>query len=269
MMVMRNNRLTVNTVFISNIPVDVEESTLKKQFETVGHIIHFRMFAPKQGKDFKSCIVEYMDDKTAETAISRLNGFLIGERALRVTVANNNSLRKRNREGNKTEDGRLLVDFPRSYMDPLLRTDGSPVLAALRTVPVEDAYEAVEQFRSLCLARRQDGIHLLEEFPALKGVIVMLLQHAGKLHQGPLPAEAYMSTPSEATGATPNEKKAGPSSRKETDEVLEMIKSLSDEEINKISSLTDEDLEKMTNKPQQQQMRMLRDRLVEMISNLE
>lgn len=76
------------SVFVGNIPYDVDEETLKKIFSTVGPIVSLRLMYDKvtrQPKGYGFC--EYKDPETAYAAMRNLNNVECGGRPLRVDWA--------------------------------------------------------------------------------------------------------------------------------------------------------------------------------------
>ena len=76
------------SVFVGNIPYDVEEEQLKVIFSTVGPIVSLRLMYDKvtrQPKGYGFC--EYMDPETAYAAMRNLNNVECGGRPLRVDWA--------------------------------------------------------------------------------------------------------------------------------------------------------------------------------------
>ena len=76
------------SVFVGNIPYDVDEEQLKKIFSTVGPIVSLRLMYDKvtrQPKGYGFC--EYRDQETAYAAMRNLNNVDCGGRPLRVDWA--------------------------------------------------------------------------------------------------------------------------------------------------------------------------------------
>lgn len=76
------------SVFVGNIPYDVDEEQLKKIFSTVGPIVSLRLMYDKvtrQPKGYGFC--EYKDPETAYAAMRNLNNVECGGRPLRVDWA--------------------------------------------------------------------------------------------------------------------------------------------------------------------------------------
>lgn len=180
------------SVFFTGVPLNVDKGKVRQHFESIGHVMDFKMFDPKPGVDYRHGLVEYMDDRTASDAISRLNGTMFGDRAMRVAEVKQRgadfSSTKRRRElggdsggGFGEERQRDGMTFPRGFQDPVLGRGEGIVFDVLKSMTTEDAYEAVEQLRVLALERRRDARALLLENPALRSAVVMVLQHAGRL----------------------------------------------------------------------------------------
>ncbi|KEG12961.1 hypothetical protein DQ04_01301050 [Trypanosoma grayi] len=265
------------SVFFTSVPLFVEEHSLRKHFESVGHITDFRFLGPTPGRDFRYGFADYLDVTSAEEAIARLNGTSFGERTMKVMSAANSRSRKRHRQqASSTLEppvrGGLV--FPRGYVDPLLGRDDTSVLESLHSTPVSEAYEAVEQLRVLVLERRAEARKLLESCPALRLAVVMILQHAGRLPYGPLPPEALQHPSSETSNATPAaaqeaEAVTGVPAEEERDEVIEILTKLSEEEVERIMTMSDADLNRIPDLAQREQMSLLRARLVEMAGDLD
>eukprot|EP00796_Vickermania_ingenoplastis_P001594 gene1594-971_t len=154
---------------------------------------------PAAEKDFRYGEVDYADEKTAQEAIQRLNGHNFGDRPMRVTMVDTR-FRKRGRREQPhpapptTDDrGRPLMQFSRGFFDPVLGREDSMVLNVLKGIAVDDAYEAAEQLRVLVMTRPEDAKNLMRENPALVSALIMILQHAKRVHFGPLPSEAFES----------------------------------------------------------------------------
>lgn len=282
-------RRPLNTgVFFTGVPLTVEKSKLRQHFESVGHVVDFRLFDPAPGKDFRHGLADYMDDRTAAEAISRLNGITFGERAIRVTMATTRSgtgggggcKRRRDAQGGgRVEaEGRGGIMFPRGFVDPVLGREESLVLDCLRGLSTTDAYEAVEQLRVLAIERRKDAKALLDENAALRSAVVMILQHAGRLPTGSLPAEAYQVTTA-ATASSAEEtrrsewsssdaKLVKPTTEEQRDEVMHLISNLSEADVERILTMSAADLQQVPDLPQRRQLQVLRDRLLEMSSDL-
>ncbi|CCW62859.1 unnamed protein product [Phytomonas sp. EM1] len=279
------------TVFFTGVPLFMEKAKLRRHFDSFGRSIDFRMFDPAPGKDFRSGLVEYIDERSAAEAISQLNGMAFGGRAMKVIAAaartgnhGGNARGKRRREAPGgggppvNAEGREMMTFPRSFHDPVLGGEETAVLEALRQMPVEDAYEAVEQFRVLALENRQEARALLEEIPALRSAVVVVLQHAGRLPvNAELPAEAFQvrgGAPAEAAGiaTTPLAARGGGGKSRTTEaqkeEVIQLISKMSKEDVERILLMTDSDLARVADPAQQQQLRELRNRLIEMSEGL-
>ena len=76
------------SVFVGNIPYDVDEETLKKIFNTVGPVVSLRLMYDKntrQPKGFGFC--EFRDQETAYAAMRNLNNVEVNGRPLRVDWA--------------------------------------------------------------------------------------------------------------------------------------------------------------------------------------
>ncbi len=76
------------SVFVGNVPYDVDEEMLKKIFSTVGPIVSLRLMYDKvtrQPKGYGFC--EYKDQETAYAAMRNLNNVECGGRPLRVDWA--------------------------------------------------------------------------------------------------------------------------------------------------------------------------------------
>ncbi|RNF27293.1 cleavage stimulation factor subunit 2 [Trypanosoma conorhini] len=264
-------------VFFTGVPLFVEPQSLRKHFESVGHITDFRLLGPAPGRDFRYGFADYLDVTSAEEAIQRLNGTSFGERTMKVTSAANSRSRKRSRQHVHTHEPPVRggMVFPRGYVDPLLGRDDNNVLECLQRMPVADAYEAVEQLRVLVLERKDEARKLLDSCPALRLAVVMILQHAGRLPYGPLPLEAVRRTDARPVNAAPTtaeedtaEKKAEPT-EEERDEVIEILTKLSEEDVERIVTMSEEDLDRIPDLVQRQQMSVLRARLLDMAGNLE
>ncbi|ORC88256.1 uncharacterized protein TM35_000171280 [Trypanosoma theileri] len=275
------------SVFFTSVPLFVEEHSLRKHFESVGHITDFRFLGPAPGRDFRYGFADYLDVTSAQEAIQRLNGTSFGERTMKVTSAANSRNRKRHRQhaaATAVAEGAVRggMMFPRSYVDPLLGRDDTSVLGCLHGIPVSDAYEAVEQLRVLVLERKNEARKLLDSYPALRLAVVMILQHAGRLPFGPLPSEAIQhpnnisnNTANSGVATTPAETEESEDtskakhSQEERDEVIEILTKLSEEEVERIVTMSDADLNRIPDLVQREQMSMLRARLLDMAGNLD
>ncbi|ESL10616.1 hypothetical protein TRSC58_01648 [Trypanosoma rangeli SC58] len=264
-------------VFFTSVPLFVEAQSLRKHFESVGHITDFHLLGPTPGRDFRYGFADYLDVASAEEAIQRLNGTSFGERTMKVMSAANPRPRKRNRQHMHTHDPPVRggMTFPRGYVDPLLGRDDTNILECLQHMSVSDAYEAVEQLRVLVLERKDEARQLLDGCPALRLAVVMILQHAGRLPYGPLPVEAVRHTEARPVNAAPTtgeedttEKKVEPTNE-ERDEVIEILTKLSEEDVERIVTMSDEDLDRIPDRVQRQQMSVLRARLLDMAGDLE
>ncbi|GET91556.1 hypothetical protein, conserved [Leishmania tarentolae] len=89
---MEDRNSVASSVFFTGVPFVIEKEKLRQHFESVGHVVNFTIFGPAPGKDFRYGIIGYMDEKTAEEAIRRLDGTSFGERAMRVTAARSTTL---------------------------------------------------------------------------------------------------------------------------------------------------------------------------------
>lgn len=274
------------SVFFSGVPLFVEGHTLRKHFESVGHITDFRFLGPTPGKDFRYGFADYLDVTSAEEAIQRLNGTSFGERTMKVMSAAHSRGRKRHRHQPHAHAHaheppvRGGMMFPRGYVDPLLGRDDTSILECLQRTPVPDAYEAVEQLRVLALERKGEARKLLDNCPALRLAVVMILQHAGRLPYGPLPPGALQHAATRTTGATPatveeeaeveaKGKGGNVYTEKERDEVIDILTKLSEDDVERIVTMSDEDLNRIPDPGQRQQISVLRDRLLEMAGNLD
>ncbi|KAG8343674.1 putative RNA recognition motif (a k a RRM RBD or RNP domain) [Trypanosoma vivax] len=265
------------SVFFTNVPLFVDGRNLRKHFECVGHVTDFRLMGPAAGKDFRYGFADYMDVASAEEAISRLNGTSFGENIMKVVSAASTRNRKRQRQQSAAPRPAVRggMVFPRGYVDPLLGRDDISVLECLQGMTVEDAYEAVEQLRVMVLERKNEARKLLENHPAMRLAVVMILQHAGKLPFGPLPPEAFDRGEVKPVEQLPAPKvetvdckvKEGPS-QEERDETIEILTKLSEEEVERIVSMSDADLSRIPDPVQREQLSVLRARLVEMMGEL-
>ncbi|EKG04849.1 hypothetical protein TCSYLVIO_004088 [Trypanosoma cruzi] len=265
------------SVFFTSVPLFVEARSLRKHFESVGHVTDFRLLGPTPGRDFRYGFADYLDFASAEEAIKRLDGTSFGERKMKVTSAANSRSRKRNRHYTHTNEPPVRggMVFPRGYVDPLLGRDDTSVLECLQRMPVADAYEAVEQLRVLVLERKDEARKLLDSCPALRLAVVMILQHAGRLPYGPLPLDALRHTEAHPVNATPTaveeeatQKKAD-HTEEERDEVIEILTKLSEEDVERIVTMSDEDLDRIPDLAQREQISVLRARLLDMAGDLE
>ena len=82
------------TVFIGNIPFEVDDSALKAIFEQVGPIASLRVMRDNMNKPRGFAFCEYNDSSTAKSAIRNLNGHEIDGRALRVDSAEQDNSEK-------------------------------------------------------------------------------------------------------------------------------------------------------------------------------
>lgn len=89
---MEDRNSVASSVFFTGVSLVIEKEKLRQHFESIGHVVNFTIFGPAPGKDFRYGIVGYMDEKTAEEAIRRLDGTTFGERAMRVTAARSTTL---------------------------------------------------------------------------------------------------------------------------------------------------------------------------------
>ncbi|CBH18603.1 RBP39 [Trypanosoma brucei gambiense DAL972] len=266
------------SVFFTDVPLFVEERSLRKHFESVGHITDFRLLGPPVGKDFRYGFAEYLDSTSAEEAIARLNGTSFGGRPMKVMSAAATRGRKRQRQQNASHQQQPAprggMTFPRGYTDPVLGRDDTSIFECLQGMQQSDAYEAVEQLRVLVLERKNEARKLLENNPALRLAVVMILQHAGRLPFGPLPPEAIqhggirVDAPVPAAPAEGEGEKVEPP-REQNDEIIEILSKLSEEEVERIVSMTDEDLNRIPDLSQRQQIGVLRERLLELAADLE
>lgn len=97
------------SVFVGNIPYDVDEETLKKVFGTVGPVVSLRLMYDKntrQPKGFGFC--EYRDQETAYAAMRNLNNVEVGGRPLRVDWADHEL---KSTEGVLRAPGRSTADI--------------------------------------------------------------------------------------------------------------------------------------------------------------
>lgn len=304
-------------VFFTGVPLNVDKGKVRQHFESIGHVMDFKIFDPKPGIDYRHGLVEYMDERTAADAISRLNGTTFGDRAMRVAEAKQRGkdfkFAKRGREpggsvgfGGDGPRRREGMTFPRGFQDPVLGRGEGIVFDVLKSMTTEDAYEAVEQLRVLALERRRDARALLLDNPALRSAVVMILQHAGRLPLAggsgggsSLPPEAFQGSsataydgaanddeaddadgsgnantegaPSAKRQATEAEKEATKgeaAAKQQQDEVLEIISAMSEEDVDRILTMTSQDLAQVADPAQRRQLEVLRDRLIEMSSEL-
>lgn len=304
-------------IFFSNVPLNVDKAKVRQHFESIGHVNDFRIFDPKPGIDYRHGLVEYMDERTAAEAISRLNGTAFGDKAMRVAEAKERgkdfkvNFNRRGRGGYE-ERRREAMAFPRGFQDPALGRGESAVLDVLKAMTTEDAYEAVEQLRVLALERRPDARAVLLENPALRSAVVMILQHAGRLPMAgggggtsSLPPEAYQGSSSSLAdgggasaenedGATDEDghpaKRAATEAAKDTskaaasagaggasdgattdvqrDEVIQILSAMSEADVDRVLNLTAQDLADVPDPAERRQLEVLRDRLIEMSSEL-
>lgn len=266
------------SVSFTNVPKSVSERELRDLFGRMGRVIGFRL---KQG--FKGGAaatnygeVDFTDVPTAENAARQLNGHMFGDKQMRV--AHGVKTRKRRMPdrfgggggggGAGDADGnQATLEFSR-----LQRTD--LVKHALTGLPVDVAYEAVEQLRVLCLERPELAEELLRSNPQLLAASVLILQHAGRLPQH-LPAEAFSANvalaaavPGAGVGAAVSNSNGGDgaataaasSSSTRDAAVLQLIEALDDEALEQILQLTDEELATMADE-ERAQLTLVRDYL--------
>ena len=75
-------------IFIGNIPFGSTEEQLRDVFEEVGKVKHLRLvFDRVTGKPKGFGFCEYFDVETAASAVRNLNGVEVGDRRLRVKIA--------------------------------------------------------------------------------------------------------------------------------------------------------------------------------------
>ncbi|KAG1666966.1 hypothetical protein FOA52_004249 [Chlamydomonas sp. UWO 241] len=98
-------RRRTHTVFIGNLPWDVTEGEVSELFEQAGPIRQLRVVVDKETgrpKGFAFC--EFHDKDSAEVAVSRLTGYDLNGRSLRVDFADDE--RQGNRGGDRGGGGR-------------------------------------------------------------------------------------------------------------------------------------------------------------------
>lgn len=218
---MMQKRQHAPSVFFTGVPLAMDKSKLRQHFDSVGHTIDFRVMGPDPGKNFRYGVAEYMDGRTAEEAVTRLDNTMFGDCPMRVRAAQqqqqqvhtmSREWRKRGREvpalphsgvsqPHDRTSGDLLI-FPRCCADPLLGREDSTIIASMRGMTVKEAYEAVEQLRVLALERPDEARLLLEECPPLRSAVVLILQHAGRVPYGPLSPDAFKRNVESNTATT-------------------------------------------------------------------
>lgn len=107
-----NKEKQSNAVFFTGIPSTVDIDQLRRHFDSIGHTIDFRVFGPNPGKNFRFGVATYLDERTANDAITRLNGTVFADKAIKVTVAmkrsgvgNNNNSNNNNDNGSTNTGG--------------------------------------------------------------------------------------------------------------------------------------------------------------------
>lgn len=272
----------LKSVFFSGVPLGVTERQLRKMFGQAGHVVAFRIMPLLPGKEFMSGFVDYVDGKSADEAISQLDGHLFGESKMKVTSA---SSRKRARqppgggEGASRQVGDAPVgpfmDFKKGFQNLFLPGD-QRIEGALRQLPVADAYEAVEQLRILVLERPDDARALLETNPQLSVAVIMILQHAGKLPMDHLPEEAVIRPGNGAGGHTLLSDTAAASSKHNNSEnvdgaaapsaeviaqVMAIIDGMDPDDVEQISNMTPEQLAAIPDEATRKQLEFLQRQL--------
>jgi hypothetical protein len=264
---------SLKSVFFSGVPLGVSERQLRKLFGQSGHIVGFRIMPLLPGKEFMSGFVDYVDGKSADEAISQLDGHLFGESKMKVTNA---SARKRPRQGDRhggagsdaQQPTGPMMDFKKGFQNLFLPGD-QRIEGALRQLPVADAYEAVEQLRILVLERPDDARTLLESNPQLAVAVIMILQHAGKLPVDHLPEEAVVQagTAGEASvGAPAGSNAEVPPQDEGTSaeviaQVMAIIEGMDPDDVEQISKMTPEQLAAIPDPAARQQLQFLQKQL--------
>lgn len=253
----------LKSVFFSGVPLGVSERDIRKMFSQAGHVVGFRVMPLIPGKEFMSGFVDYVDGKSADEAISQLDGHLFGESKMKVTSA---ASRKRARQSNTGETGPLL-EFKKGFQNLFLPGD-QRIEGALRQLPVADAYEAVEQLRILVLERPEDARSLLEANPQLAVAVVMILQHAGKLPMDHLPEEAVARAggavapiAAPAASSTTSVKDNGQPNAEVIAQVMAIIESMDPDDVEQVSKMTPEQLAAIPDEAARKQLEFLQRQL--------
>ncbi|CUI15474.1 RNA-binding protein, putative [Bodo saltans] len=254
----------LKSVFFSGVPLGVSERDIRKMFSQAGHVVGFRIMPLIPGKEFMSGFVDYVDGRSADEAISQLDGHLFGETKMKVTNA---ASRKRARQpaGGDASAGPLL-EFKKGFQNLFLPGD-QRIEGALRQLPISDAYEAVEQLRILVLERPEDARALLEANPQLAVAVVMILQHAGKLPIDHLPEDAVVragsvSATASTTAATSASSASGDQPTADViAQVMAIIEGMDPEDVEQISKMTPEQLAAIPDEAARKQLEFLQRQL--------
>lgn len=263
---------------------------LRTLFSGCGHITGFRLVGPNPGSPYLFGSVDYMDAKSAADAVqlyhehpfiqeSILSELNATEVKMKVTLS---TYRKRARafeHGDRRHtaastaedaDGGPFLELKPGVVNPILPADKT-IENALRTCPIADAYEAVEQLRVLAADRPDEAVQLLAQHPQLGVAVVMILQHAGKMPMGPLPAEALRPTvaapqaPPQASSSSGSAASENSSQETLPDEVIahvmKIVASLPEEQVEQISKMTAEDFAKIPDPAQRLQLQTLQKQL--------
>ncbi len=97
-------------LYVGNLPYDTTEETLRQMFTEAGTVVSVALIKDRstgQSKGF--AFVEMSSQKEAQTAISTINGRMLGDRALSVSIARPREERtsfQNNRGGHRGRDQR-------------------------------------------------------------------------------------------------------------------------------------------------------------------
>lgn len=96
-------------LYVGNLPFDTTEETIREMFAQAGAVVSVALIKDRstgQSKGF--AFVEMGSQKDAQTAISTLNGRMVGDRPLSVSIARAREERSpyQNRGGHRGRDSR-------------------------------------------------------------------------------------------------------------------------------------------------------------------
>ena len=258
------------------MPLSQSEIQIRRRFETFGHVVTVRIVPNEQGKPILYGFVDYLEAHSAQSAVAKLNGVEVSGMRLSVDFA---SRKKRARTNNDAvggvsgdNDGKRGDDSSSSNLDfssfPRELTSNI-ICEILKGVPVREAYEAVQQLRTMCCEQPVESQAFLDHNPHLKYAVTLILMHEGRLPVEPLKDEALSKNSSAPTAAKdPVQGRANdggvPSSVISEEQVTKLLSTLSEEKIDRILKMKKEDFAKIPNSVTRKQMAALQKRLLEM-----
>lgn len=156
-------------VFVGNILHSTTERDLQEVFSRVGRVINVRIVTEKEtGKPKGFAFIEYTDAASALSAIRNLDGVELHGRKLRVSYSNNSSLKDYAKDVGHDAIESTYQPFG---AQPVFHT-GRTVEATVASLKLHEAYDILNEIKTLAHSDNRKAKELLETHPALINALV-------------------------------------------------------------------------------------------------